>query len=125
MVKKLEGVLLSSHDSTKLANFYRDVVGLKQSMEFEMEDGKMGYGFDDAQLFINPHSEVKGENKNPERYILNFEVDDIEKEVEKVKNKGAKQIKDTYHIEGYGLISTFQDPDGNYFQLVQVKPNNN
>lgn len=121
MIKKLEGVLLSSGDSTKLADFYKNIVGLKQGMEYEMEDGQKGYSFDDVSLFINPHSEVKGKNKNPERFILNFEVDDIEKDVEKIKKNGAKQTKDIYHIEGYGLISTFEDPDGNFFQVVQVK----
>jgi len=30
-------------------------------------------------------------------------------------------VQDTYHIEGYGYISTFEDVDGNYFQLVQVR----
>lgn len=121
MVKKLEGVLLSSEDPDKLAKFYKEVVGLKQGMEFEMEEGKTAYSFDDAQLFINPHSEVKGKNPNPQRYMLNFEVDNIEKEAEKVEKGGAKKIQDIYHIEGYGLISTFEDPDGNYFQLVQVR----
>lgn len=121
MIKKLEGVLLSSQDSEKLAGFYRQVVGLKQGMEFEMEDGKKAYSFADVQMFINPHSEVVGKNKNPERYILNFEVDDIEEEVERLKKAGVKQTKDIYHVEGYGLISTFEDTDGNFFQLVQIK----
>lgn len=121
MIKKLDTVLLSSQDSTKLAEFYREVVGLKQGMEFEMEDGKKGYGFMEVQLFINPHSEVEGKNQNPQRFILNFEVDNIEKEVERLKEAGAKQTKDIYHIEGYGLISTFEDTDGNFFQLVQTK----
>ncbi|OIP57989.1 MAG: hypothetical protein CO136_01980 [Candidatus Levybacteria bacterium CG_4_9_14_3_um_filter_36_7] len=123
MIKKLDGVLLSSENTTKLVKFYREIVGLKQGMEFEMEDGKKVYSFDDVQLFINPHSEVSGKNKNPERFMLNFEVDDIEKEVEKVKKAGAKQTQDIYHIEGYGLVSTFEDVDGNFFQLVQVKQN--
>ena len=123
MIKKLDGVLLSSENTTKLVKFYREIVGLKQGVEFEMEDGKKVYSFDDVQLFINPHSEVSGKNKNPERFMLNFEVDDIEKEVEKVKKAGAKQTQDIYHIEGYGLVSTFEDVDGNFFQLVQVKQN--
>ena len=94
-------------------------------MEFEMgEKGESGYEFADAQLYINYHSRVKGKNKMPGRHILNFEVDDIEKEVKRIKKKGAKQIEDIYHIEGYGLISTFEDVDGNYFQLVQVRASN-
>ena len=30
-----------------------------------------------------------------------------------------------YHEEGYGYIATFADPDGNYFQLVQIRAKNN
>jgi len=126
MIRTLDGVLLSSEDSKKLAEFYRDIVGLKMTNEWEMgEEGQSGYEFADAKLFINPHDKVKGKNKNPERYMLNFEVDDIEEEVKKVKKNGANQIQDIYHVEGYGLVSTFEDIDGNYFQIVQVREASN
>lgn len=126
MIKRLEAVLLSSEDSTKLAKFYREVVGFNQTMEFEMgENGELGYAFEDVQLYINPHSQVHGKNKNPERYMLNFEVEDIEEEVNRLKKHKVKVIANTYHIEGYGLIATFEDVDGNYFQLVQVRPASN
>ena len=122
MIKALEGILLSSEDSTKLADFYKEKVGLKCTMEFEMgENGEKGYAFEDAKLYINQHSEVHGKTKEPERFILNLETEDIEKEVERLDNEGAKKIKDTYHVEGYGLIATYEDVDGNYFQLVQVR----
>lgn len=125
MIRKLDGVLLSSANPKKLAKFYREVVGLKQSGEYEMgEDGESVFEFADAMLYINPHTAVKGKNKNPERFMMNFEVDDIEKEAPKLKKKGAKVVQDIYHIEGYGLIATFADVDGNYFQLVQVKASN-
>ena len=57
----------------------------------------------------------------PGRYILNFEVDNIEEEVKRVKNAKAKLVKDIYHVEDYGYIATFEDPDGNYFQLVKTR----
>lgn len=53
--------------------------------------------------------------------IVNLEVDDIEKEVKRVEEKGAKKKQDIYHIEGYGLIATFEDIDGNFFQFVQIR----
>lgn len=122
MIKALDGILLSSEDSTKLADFYKDKVGLKCTGEWEIgEKGEMGYEFADVKLFINQHSEVHGKSKEPERYILNFEVADIENAVEKLDKEDVKKIKDTYHIEGYGMVATYEDPDGNYFQLVQVK----
>jgi len=122
MIKSLDGVLLSSEDSQKLADFYKEKVGLKCTMEFEMgEKGEKGFAFDDVKLYINQHSEVHGQTKEPERVILNLETDDIEEEVKKLDKAGVKKIKDTYHIEGYGLVATYQDVDGNYFQVVQVR----
>src|SRR3989344_6333059 len=123
MIKSLDGVLLSSEDSQKLADFYKEKVGLKCTMEFEMgEKGEKGFEFADVKLYINQHSEVHGQTKEPERFIINLETDDIEKEVEKLDKAGVKKIKDTYHVEGYGLVATYQDVDGNYFQLVQIRP---
>jgi len=128
LIRGIEAVLLGSTNATKLAKFYRDVVGLKQTMEFEMgEKGEMGFAFEyrnSSGLYIMDHSKVKGANKTPERLILNFEVDDIEKEVARLKETKVKVKQDIYHMEGYGYIATFVDPDGNFFQFVQVKATN-
>ncbi len=128
MIKRLEAVLLGSEDAEKLATFYRDVVGLKQSEVFESEEtGEKGYAFDFSDgpgLYINDHSDVHGKNEKPARIILNLEVDDIEKESHILDEKKVKKQQDIYHVEGYGLIATYVDPDGNYFQLVQVRPLN-
>jgi len=43
--------------------------------------------------------------------------------VERLEKVGVKKIQDIYHVEGYGYIATFEDIDGNYFQLVQTKAN--
>lgn len=123
----MEAVLLGSQNATKLAKFYRETVGLKQTMEFEMgEKGEKGFAFEmkGASLYINDHSGVKGENKNPERLIINLEVDDIEKETKRLKSAKVKVKQDVYHIEGYGFVATFVDPDGNFFQFVQVRASN-
>lgn len=79
---------------------------------------KLGKG---PSLYILDHSKVKGKNSQPERIIFNLEVDEIKKEVKRLVKAGVKQTQDTYHVEGYGWISTFEDADGNYFQLVQVR----
>jgi predicted enzyme related to lactoylglutathione lyase len=89
------------------------------------DKGEEIYGFEIGGgngFYIGDHSKVKGKNREPERVIFNLEVDDIEKEAKKLEEAGVKQIRDIYHVEGYGLISTFEDLDGNYFQLVQVRP---
>jgi len=125
MIRGIESILLFSENAKKLAKFYREVVGLKQTMEAEMGEGDENYfGFKigkGPELGIMDHSKVKGKNKNPERIIFNLEVDNIKKEAKRLTTAKAKKVQDIYHVEGYGYIATFADVDGNYFQLVQVK----
>lgn len=124
MIKGLEAVLLSSESAKKLAKFYREVVGLKQGEVMEIGDkGEEGYdfGLKGASLYILDHSDIKGKSKQPARVMFNLEVSDIEKEVARMKRAKVKPVQDIYHVQGYGLIATFEDPDGNYFQLVQVR----
>ena len=128
MIRGIEGVLLGSQNAKKLADFYAKTVGLKLTNEYEMgENNEKGFEFamkGSSGLYIMDHSEVKGRNKNPAQIIINFEVDDIEKEVKRLKRAKVKIQQDIYHLEGYGHIATFVDPDGNFFQLVQVRAPN-
>jgi predicted enzyme related to lactoylglutathione lyase len=41
----------------------------------------------------------------------------VENEFERIKDTGATVIKEPYEMGG-GMIATFADPDGNYFQLM-------
>src|SRR3989344_1361043 len=125
MIRGIESIILFSESAKRLAKFYREVVGLKQTMAAEMGENNENYfGFKigkGPELGVMDHSKVKGTNKNPERMIFNLEVDDIKKEAKRLIKAKAKKIQDIYHVEGYGYIATFADVDGNYFQLVQVR----
>ena len=124
MIRGIESILIGSANATKLAKFYKEVVGLKQTMEFEMgDDNQQGFAFEGKgySIMIIDHSKVKGKNVLPDRIIINFEVDDIKKEVRRLKRAKVKVVKDIYHLEDYGYIATFADIDGNYFHFVQVR----
>ena len=124
MVKGIEGILLSSENAKALAEFYEGKVGIKIKEEYEMGEGESTFEMDagqDGSFYINSHSEVKGKNNQPQRFMINFEVADIDQSIEEVGGKGVKVIAEKYHIEGYGYVATFEDLDGNYFQLVQVR----
>jgi len=127
IIKGIEAVLLSSENARKLAKFYQDMVGLKLVAEMVIgENNEGGFTFEFNQgtsLYILDHSKIKGKSKEPPRVMVNLEVDKIEDEVERLKKAGVKVVQGTYHVEGYGFIATFEDLDGNYFQLVQVRPN--
>lgn len=127
MVKDIESLTLFSENAKALANFYKDKVGLKLTMEAEVgeENGNL-FGFEFSKgktgLYIMDHSKVSGRQKEPERIIYNLEVDNIKEDVRKLDEAKVKKIQDIYHMQGYGYIATFEDLDGNYFQLVQIRP---
>lgn len=126
MVKFIEAILIGSENASALAKFYRETVGLKQASEFEMgEKGEtkgFEFSFDSGPgIYITDHSEVKGKNSNSARIMINLEVEDLEAEVKRLDEAGVKKIADTYHIEEYGYVATFEDIDGNYFQLTKTR----
>jgi len=127
VVKGIEGITLFSQSASKLAKFYQQKVGLKVTFEAVMgENDEELYMFEmpkGSAFYIVDHSKVKGKNKTPERTIINFEVGNIKEDVRRLEKAGVKKIQDTYHVEDYGYIATFEDIDGNYFQLVQTKAN--
>lgn len=124
IIKGLESVTLFSENPTVLYNFYKDTVGIKFTIEAELGEGNDLFGFEPEKgsgFYIVHHSELKGKTKEPKRVIINFEVDNIEKEFKRLKKAGVKVIAKIYHVQDYGYICTFEDPDGNYFQLVKVR----
>lgn len=126
MIRGVESLTLFSENARKLAEFYQKKVGLSLSTEAELGDKDQLFGFEMSQgsgFYIVDHSKVKGRSKEPDRVIFNLEVDNIEDAVKKLDLQGVKKVQDTYHVEGYGLIATFEDLDGNYFQFVQVREN--
>lgn len=124
MIKGMEGVTLFSGNPKQLADFYAKTVGVKMTFEAELGGGDDLFGFEfkgGTNFYITSHSRVKGKNSQPERVIVNWEVDDIEKETARLKKAKIKLVADIYHIQDYGYIATFEDTDGNYFQLVKTK----
>ena len=116
----LNSVMIGSEDAKALAQFYKTVLG-----EPQMEDqGFSGWQVGSGWLMIMPHSEVKGRNETPGRIILNFETPEFDDEFKRIKGLGASVKQDPYQPEGASgmWIATFEDPDGNYFQIASPMP---
>lgn len=110
----LSSVMIGTHQPKELADFYEKVFEKAADME---EGGWYGWTVGTAMFSIGEHSEVKGEAKEPQRIIFNFETKEVKKEFDRIKEIGATVIKEPYEMGG-GWIATFADPDGNYFQLM-------
>ena len=113
----LNSFLLFSDNPKKLAEFYKQVFNVDPSWgEVDWTGFAVGAGF----LAIGPHEKVKGKNTSPERMMFNLETSDVLGEFKRIKGYGVKVVKDPYHpMEATDMwVATFEDPDGNYFQLM-------
>ena len=111
-------VNLNSADPERLVAFYRDVVGLKPAPDM----GETAFLAGNTAFVIDGHSELKGGTKEPPRVLLNFMVDDLAAEQKRLEAQGVKFIRTAGKEYWGGVISTFVDPDGNYPQLIEFKP---
>ncbi len=110
----LNSIMVSSAKPAELAAFYERV--FKKPADWADGDW-YGWEAGSTWLHIGPHSEVKGNAKEPARIIINFETRTVKAEFERIKGLGAKVVAEPYEMDG-SKIATFADPDGNYFQLM-------
>ena len=117
----LSTVMISSEDPKGLSAFYTTVLG-EPAWD---HGGYVGWQAGNGMLMIGPHSEVKGRNAMPGRLILNFETPDVKGEFERIKGLGVTVQQEPYQPGGGAedlWLATFEDSDGNYFQLASPMP---
>ena len=110
-------ILIGSEEPHRLVDYYTSLLG-----EPGLADGGYtGWQIGSGWVTIGPHSEVTGMNRQPGRLIWNIETADVRGEFDRFKAAGATVVREPYGMEDApdeGLIATFSDPDGNYFQLM-------
>lgn len=118
MSLSIHSLFINSQNPAKLVEFYKRVANADP---FEVsKDGQFSmFQFGPCVLAIGPHDKLKGNNNTPERYLLNFETEDVKAETSRLQSIGAKVVQEPYHPAGEPsmLLATFADPDGNYFQI--------
>jgi hypothetical protein len=103
-------LLVGSSNPSAMKAWYRDVLG---GVENEM--GAIQFG--GVALFIEEHSEIDGQAKEPARLILDFDVADAQAWVEHLESKDVTWVRKVE--ESLPHIGTVEDPDGNYVQVIQ------
>jgi predicted enzyme related to lactoylglutathione lyase len=107
---------ITSEQPEKLDDFYANVVGL------EREPNSGGFLVGGALFTIDGHSETKGRAREPHRYLFSFTVDDAKAERERLEAQGVQFVRKEGREFWGGVFSTFVDPDGNYGQLMEFRP---
>jgi predicted enzyme related to lactoylglutathione lyase len=118
----LNTIMIGSEDPKALSQFYTKVLGAEPAFD---DEGFIGWQAGTALLMIGPHSEVKGRNDMPGRIIFNFETPDVQGEFKRIKALGTTVVQEPYQPGGGAeelWLATFEDPDGNYFQLASPMP---
>ena len=110
----LSSIMIGTSQVDVMAEFYHKVIGRPADMK---EEGWHGWQVGKCFIGIGAHSQVHDKSKEPQRVIFNFETKEVKEEFERIKGLGATVVAEPYEM-GPGLIATFSDPDGNYFQLM-------
>ena len=108
---------LTSERPEKLKSFYADIVGLPPAEGFGADALAAG----GAILIFDGHSETRGRAQEPQRYLIDFYVDDLAAEQSRLEGQGVEFVRKGGKAWWGGVISTFCDPDGNYGQLIEFK----
>ncbi len=113
---QFNGIMIGSENPERLAEYYTKLFGKPVWEEGGFNTWQIGSG----AITVIPHDQVKGKNVHPGRIILNIETDDVPGEFERLKAAGATVVQEPYHpMEATDMwVTTFSDPDDNYFQLV-------
>jgi predicted enzyme related to lactoylglutathione lyase len=116
MINGLSGATIWSEDHKNLLPFYRDVLGLKVSLEspgFAVLGDENG-----SNLGLGTHSEVKGRASDPYRHMVGFDSDDLDPDYKRLHSAGVEFIEQPTDYDGL-RIATLKDPEGNLVQLFQ------
>lgn len=119
-VSSVCGVILVTERVAELAEFYQKGLGL----EFEREDHgglDIHYGVDIGNVHFGIHPPGNFGNRGPSRgTALAFAVSTIDEHLDTLKGLGAEVIREP-HDEGFGPVVTLADPQGNLFELVELR----
>lgn len=110
---------INSEQPKELLRFYSDVVGLPRHPDENRESTLVAAG---VEIVFDTHSEVRGRAPQPARHLLNLFVDDLAAEQQRIESYGVQFIRKAGREYWGALISTFADPDGNFCQLIEFRP---
>ena len=112
-------IQLASQDPGRLLAFYRDIVQLPVDETVGDHALKLGAG---GTLFLVDHAQVSGPTREPARAILDLHLSGLDAEHDRLAAAGVKFTREKGDEYWGGVISTFNDSDGNTVQIIEFRP---
>jgi len=115
------GVTIWTQDHKSLepmVEFYRDQLGMDIHSRHE---GWVSFRFGGMRFNIGVHHLITHSPSDPYRTMINFGTNDIFGLFDRLQRWGVTVIRNPEKEHWGGWVATFQDPDGNVVQLLQLK----
>jgi predicted enzyme related to lactoylglutathione lyase len=119
-IKSICGVILVSNSAEGLAKFYSEALQL----EFAHEDhgslaSHWGVDIGTVHLGIHPPENFKRSIATNSNTVIAYDVDSLADCRTRIESLGGKCIEEP-HDEGFGLVASFLDPQGNQFEITEL-----
>lgn len=123
IVKNIGAVLIWSENWRKLANWYRDVLGLKVESELDLpDDTGVNFLVNETYFWVGYHDKVHGKSKDKYRIMIGFDVGSVTETYKKLKKRGVKFIlKPSLSPTKTFYVATALDPEDNIIQFYGDK----
>ncbi len=129
MIKRIDHIAVAVHDMDEAAQFYTemlrlDLSGVEVVTEQKTKVGFLKIGESNIEL-VQPASEDSPlakflESRGPGIHHICLEVDDIEKEVEELKKRGARMIDETPRPGAHNTKVAFIHPKSSGGVLIEL-----
>jgi catechol 2,3-dioxygenase-like lactoylglutathione lyase family enzyme len=115
---KLTDVVLDCPDTMALARFYAELTGGQVSHDSEPEWATVtGNGVNLAFQRVDDYQAPTWPSQDrPQQFHLDFEVDDLQAEGDRILQLGARHVETHVGPQGNGFV-VYLDPDGHPFCL--------
>jgi len=119
-IEFLSAILIVSENPARLAEFYRDVVGVPLQDEAHGTSlPHYGCNLGDTHFAIHPVQTFPDRRHGVGAVKIALSVFDLNAVVERMKSKGVKLLYPP-HDTGFFLTTAINDPDGNYIEFTQM-----
>ena len=111
------GIIIWSDNFEELLNFYETVLEVPCTKK---KENSAYFQWGNFKFTIANHSEIKGKSKDPNRFMINIKVEDIENTTKKLLKYGVNFIRMPEKEKWGGKVATFEDPENNRVNLIQI-----
>jgi len=120
--KSIAEILIWSENWQPLADWYQSAFGLSvvEESNHPLDTGRlMAFPEGEAMLWVGQHSQIKGKNQDPNRLMVDINVDSVQEAFEYLKKQNLPVIAKPFQAPSSDLwFATLSDPDGNTLQVI-------